>query len=125
MDEERKQLKILKITNNSSKETIYKQHKNRIKIFTSSQRNKKLPIKINIKLQRSLTSQQLKLLKIARDRTNQMEEVKFPYADMHGNLTVILNTAVKNRKRIKLKTEEDIINFNTDLVDEYYGEYEN
>ena len=54
-----------------------------------------------------------------------MEEVKFPYADIHGNLTVILNTAVKNRKRIKLKTEEDIINFNTDLVDEYYGEYEN
>ena len=37
------------------------------------------------------------LLKIARDRTSEMEEVKFLYADAHGNLKFILNTLVKNK----------------------------
>lgn len=57
-----------------------------------------------------------------------MEEVKFPYADMHDNLKF---TPVKMRYVIDFKTKEDITNFifslgiNTDLVNEDYGEYEN
>lgn len=86
---------------------------------------------INIKLQPSLTSQQLKLLKIAWDRTSDMEEVKFPYADVYGNLKFILDILVKYRYVIEFKTEEDITNLiyllppNTDLMDEDYREYEN
>ena len=53
-----------------------------------------------------------------------MEEVKFPCADVHGNLKFILNIPVKSRYVIDFKTEEDITNLissqglNTDLVDE-------
>ena len=88
-------------------------------------------IEINIKLQPSFASQRLKLLKIARDQRSEMEEVKFPYADMHDNLKFILKTPVKMRYVIYFKTQEDITNFifslgiNTDLVNEDYGEYEN
>lgn len=39
-----------------------------------------------------------------------MKEVKFPYADVHGNLKFILNTPGKSRYVIDFKTEEDIIN---------------
>ena len=130
-DEEERQLRIVKFASDSFKETIYRRHKNCIKIYTSNQRKKKLLIKINIKLQLSLTSQQLKLLKITQDMTSTMEEVKFPYADMHSGLKFILNTPVKNRYIIDFKTEEDITNLissvelNTDLVDENYREYEN
>ena len=49
----------------SFKETIYNQHKNYIKTYTSNKRKNNFPIKINIKLQPSLTRQQLKLLRIA------------------------------------------------------------
>ena len=56
-DEEGKLLRIVKFTSYSFKETFYRQHKNNIKIYTSNQRKKELPIKINIKLQPSLTSQ--------------------------------------------------------------------
>ena len=62
-DKEGRQLRIVKFSGDSFKETIYRRYKNRIKTYTSNQRKKKLPI--NIKLQPSLTSQQLKLLKIA------------------------------------------------------------
>ena len=130
-DEEGRQLRIVKFTSDSFKETIYRRHKNRIETYASNQRMKKFPIKINIKLQPSLTSQRLKLVKIVRDRTSEMEEVKFPYADVHGNLKFFLNTPIKNRYVIDFKTEEEITNLiyslglNTDLVDEDYTEYEN
>ena len=130
-NEEGRQLRIVKFTSDSFKETIYRRHKNRIETYTSDQRKRKFPIKINIKLQPSLTSQRLKLLKIARDRTSEMEEVKFPHAEVHGNLKFILNTPVKNRYVIDFKTEEDITNLiyslglNTDLVDEDCRKYEN
>lgn len=74
---------------------------------------KKKPPKIDIKLQPSLTKQRLDLLKIASDRTREMEDVKFPYADMHGNLKLILNNPIKNRYVIDFKTEEDITNIIT------------
>ena len=86
-DEEGRQLRILKFTSNSFKENICPCHeKNCIETYITNQRKKKLPIKINIKLQASLTSQCLKLLKIAQDWAREMEEVKFLYADMHSNL---------------------------------------
>ena len=109
-DEEGRQLRIVKFTRGSFKETIYKRHKSSIKTYTSNQRRKKLPFKINIKLQLSPTSQGLKLLKIARDRTSKMEKVKFTYADVHGNLKFTLNTPVKDRYVTDFKTEEDITN---------------
>lgn len=93
--EEGRQLRIVKITSGSFKETIYRQHKNCIKTYTTNQRKKKLPIRINIKLQSSLISQQLKLLKIAWDSTNEMEEVNFSFAEVHSSLKFILSTTVK------------------------------
>ena len=127
----REKLRIVKFTSDSFWETINRRHKKHIKAYTSYQRKKKLPIEINIKLQPSFASQRLKLLKIARDQRSEMEEVKFPYADMHDNLKFILKTPVKMRYVIYFKTKEDITNFifslgiNTDLVNEDYGEYEN
>ena len=101
---------IVKFTNGSFKETSYRRHKNRIKTYTSNPRKKKLAIKINIKLQPSLTSQRLKLLMIAPDRTSEMEEDKSPYADVHSNPKFILNTLVKNRYVNDFKTEEGFTN---------------
>lgn len=127
----REKLGIVKFTSDSFQETIYRRHKNHIKAYTFNQRKNKLPIEINIKLQPSFASQRLKLMKIARDQRSEMEEVKFPYADMHDNLKFILKTPVKMRYVIDFKTKEDITNFifslgiNTDLVNEDYGEYEN
>ena len=57
LGEEEKQLRIIKLTSNSFKEIIYRQHKNRIKTYTSNQQKKKFPIKINIKVELSLTIQ--------------------------------------------------------------------
>lgn len=60
-----------------------------------------------------------------------MEEVKFPCADVHGNLKFILNNPVKNRHVIDFKTEKDIANLislqglSTDPVNEDYKESEN
>ena len=94
-------------------------------------KKKKKPPKIDIKLQPSLTKQRLDLLKIASDRTREMEDVKFPYADMHGNLKLILNNPIKNRYVIDFKTEEDITNItallgpDTACIDEDFEEYNN
>ena len=40
-DEEGRQLRIVEFTSDSFKETIYRQHKNHIKTYTSNQRKKK------------------------------------------------------------------------------------
>ena len=123
-DEEGRQLRIALLWTDSFQEKIYIQHKSCINTYTSNQRKEKLPIKINIKLQPSITSQQLNLLKIAQDQTSEMEEVKFLHADVNGNLRFILNTPVKNRYVIDFKTEALITNLiyslglNTDLVNE-------
>ena len=37
-----------------------------------------------------------------------VKEVKFPYADMHGNLKIVLKTPISNRYGVKFKTKEDI-----------------
>ena len=130
-DEEGRQLRIVNFTSDGLKESTYRRHKKCNKTYPSNQRKKKLSIKVNIRLQPSLISQQLNLLKIARDQTSEMEEVKFPYTDVHGNLMFILNMPVKNRYVIDFKINEDITNLksslglNADLVDEDYKEYEN
>ena len=57
-----------------------------------------------------------------------MEDVKFPYANMHGNLKLILNNPIKNRYVIE---EEVITNIITLLgpdmarIDEDFEEYNN
>ena len=70
-------------------------------------------------------------MKIASDRMREMEDVKFTYADMHGNLKLILNNPIKNRYVIDFKTEEDITNItallgpDTACIDEDFEEYNN
>ena len=129
-DRDGHQLRIVKFTSDSFKETVFKRHKSRVKTYIANQKKKKKPPKIDIKLQPSLTKQRLDLLKIASDRTREMEDVKFPYADMHGNLKLILNNPIKNRYVIDFKTEEDITNIITLLgpemacIDEDFEEYD-
>ena len=93
-----------------SKFQFQKRHKSHVKIYIANQKKKKKPPKIDIKFQPFLTKQRLDLLKIASNRAKEMEYVKFPYADMHGNLKLILNNPIKNRYVIDFKTEEDITN---------------
>ena len=44
----------------------------------------------------------------AREKLTAVKEIKFPYADMHGNHKVVLNTSIRNRYVVGFKTKEDI-----------------
>ena len=49
-----------------------------------------------------------------------VKEIKFPYADMHRNLTVVLNTPIRNRYMVGFKTKEDVGQILTSLGTEDY-----
>ena len=58
--------------------------------------------------QPSLTKHRLELLQYAKEKLAAVKEIKFPYADMHGNLKVVLNTPIRNRYVVGFKTKEDV-----------------
>ena len=63
---------------------------------------------IRFNLQPSLTKRRLELLQYAKEKLTTVKEITFPYADMHGNLKVVLKTPIKNRYVVGFKTKEDI-----------------
>ena len=64
---------------------------------------------MKINLQSSLTKNRLRMLEYAQEKLDHVEEVKFIYADMHGNLKVVLNPTPVHRKSIfDFQTESDI-----------------
>ena len=130
-DKNGKQLRIVKFTSDNFKESVFIKHKNRIKNYVADQKKKKKPVKVNIKLQPSLTKQRIDLLKLANEKTKDVERIKFPYADMHGNLKIRLNSPINNRYIIDFQTEDDITNIislagtDTTPIDDDYNEYNN
>ena len=77
---------------------------------------------IRLNFQLSLTKCQLELLQYVKEKLTAVKEVKFPYADMHGNLKVVLNTPIRNRYVVGSKTKEDIGQILASLgIDDYEG----
>ena len=63
---------------------------------------------MKINLQPSLTKNQLQMLEYAKEKLDDVEEVKFIYADMHRNLKVALNPSPVHRKSVfDFQTESD------------------
>ena len=63
---------------------------------------------VRLNLQPSLTKSWLELLQYAKEKLKAVKEVRFPYADMHGNLKIVMNTPRRNRYLIGFKTKDDI-----------------
>ena len=59
-----------------------------------------------INRQPSLTKRRLELLQYVKQKLTAVKEIEFPYADMNGNLKVILNITIRNRYGVGIK--EDI-----------------
>ena len=59
-------------------------------------------------LQPSLTERRLELLQYAIEKLTAVKEIKSPYADLHGNLKVVLNTPIRNRYVVGFKTKENV-----------------
>ena len=86
------QRRIVKFTSNSFEEKPFKKHKkNKTKKSLKTKRKTKQPINVKINLQPSLTKNCLWMLKYAKEKLDDVEEVKFIYVDMPGNLKVVLN----------------------------------
>ena len=66
------------------------------------------PVSIRLNLQPSLTKHRLELLQYAKEKLAAVKEIKVPYADMHGNLKVVLNIPIRNRYVVGFKTKEDV-----------------
>ena len=43
-----------------------------------------------------------------KEKLTAVKEVKLPYADMHENLKIMLNSPIRNRYVIEFKTNEDV-----------------
>ena len=71
-------------------------------------------------LQPSLTERRLELLQYAIEKLTAVKEIKSPYADLHGNLKVVLNTPIRNRYVVGFKTKEDVGQILTSLSTEDY-----
>ena len=74
-----------------------------------AKRKKKQPINVKINLQPLLTKNRLRMLEYAKEKLDDVDKAKFVYADMHGNLKVVLNPSPLHRKSVfDFQTEPDI-----------------
>ena len=71
-------------------------------------------------LQPSLTERRLELLQYAIEKLTAVKEIKSPYADMYGNLKVVLNTPIRNRYVVGFKTKENVGQILTSVSTEDY-----
>ena len=69
--------------------------KNRKK--TAEQKRKHQQIHVGIKFQPSLTKWRMNLLGLANERIREVDQVKFAYADMHGNIKIMLRSPVQRK----------------------------
>ena len=99
-DEKGLQRRTVKFTSSSFKEKVFKKPKKNIKKKSLKTKRKKQPIKLKINLQPSLTKNRLRMLEYAKEKLDDVEEVKFIYADAHGNLKVVLNPSPVHHKSV-------------------------
>ena len=86
-----KQLRIVKFTTESFKETVFRKHKYRRDSYIERQKRSGKPVQIKVKLQPSLTRHQIGLLKFANSQFEGAKNIKFAYADIQGALKAMLN----------------------------------
>ena len=96
-DENGKQKRIVKLTSDSFKEVVYRKHKEKQKKHVAELKQKKQPVRIGIKFQPSLTTRRRKLLELANEKFAGVDQIQFTYADMHGNIKVMLKSPVQRR----------------------------
>ena len=109
-DEYGKQLRIVKFTTDSFKETVFGKHNHRRKSYIERQKRSGKTVQINkVKLQPSLTGHRIGLLKFANSQFEGAKNVKFAYADMHGTLKAMLNTPVRNKSILEFKTKMEVM----------------
>ena len=86
-----KQLRIVKLTVESFKETVFRKHKYRRNSYIQRQKRSGKPVQIKVKLQPSLTRHQIGLPKFANSQFEGAKTIKFAYADIHGAQKAMLN----------------------------------
>ena len=106
--EDEKQRRIVKFTSDSFKKRVFMKHKQWKKTYIEKQKKANKSVSISFNLQPSLKKRWLKLLQYAKEKLTAVKEIKFPYADIHGNLKVVLNTPIRNRYVIGFKTKKDV-----------------
>ena len=77
-----------------------------------------------MKLQPSLRTHQIRLLKFANSQFEGAKHIKFAYADIHGSLKAMLNTLVRNKSILEFKTKMEvmeILNLADGLDEDTYG----
>ena len=123
-----KQLRIVKFTMDSFKETVFRKHKHQRNACIERQKRSGKAIQIDVKLQPSLTRHRIGLLKFANSQSEGAKNIKFAYANMHGSLKSMLNTPVRNKSILEFKTKMEvmeILNLAEGLdEDAYEGIYE-
>ena len=106
VDDAGKQKRIVKFTSDSFKETVYKNQEEKQKKLTAEQKRKKQQIHVRIKFQPSLTKLHVKLLGLANERFREVDQVKFAYADIHGNINVMLRSPVQRKYVLRIQSEK-------------------
>ena len=119
-----KQKRVVKFTSDSFKEVVYRKHKEKQKEHVAELKQKKQPVRIGIKFQPSLTRRRRKLLELANEKFAGVEQIRFSYADMHGNIKVMLKFPVQRRYVSQIHKENDTANIISRLDCEYerFGE---
>ena len=108
-DEYGKQLRIVKFTTGSFKETVFRKHKHCRNSYIEKQKRSGKPVQIKVKLQPSLTKHRIGLLKFANSQFEVAKNIKFAYADMHSALKAMLNTPVRNKSFLEFKTKMGVM----------------
>ena len=86
-------------TNNEKKPTL------------KNKKKENQPVSIRFNLQPSITKRRLELLQYVKEKLTAVKEIKFPYADMHGGLKVVLNAPIRNRYVLGLKQRKILVKF--------------
>ena len=105
-----KQSAIVKFKSHGFRELIYR-------------RRKSLTKRTGNKIRVSLTRNRTKLLAKANELAKPVDRVKFPFADVDGNLCLLLNKPFRSRWKIPFTSEEDLQMKLCQLEDEGDGYY--
>ena len=102
--------RIVKFTTHSFKKKVLLKHKQNKRNDTDKRKqNPKLKCRFQLNVQPSLSRFRIELLKKANEASEDNENFKFAYADMHGNLKFILNNPLNGKYVNHFRNENDII----------------
>ena len=114
-----KQQRKIKFKSDSFKEKMFRNHKVIKRQRSSCSKNTNSPI---IKFKRSLTKRRIKLLSYAEELIGDIEEIRFAYADMHGNLELLLNEPMNRNYAYDFTTPTELAEIISKLDSRAYAE---